>query len=132
MIWLLMLFVLLGASVQDLLYREVNDVYWFALFMMGVVLTQHTILNMVLGLLLFLLIGFVLFYKNIWGAGDGKIFAALGGVIALQMPQMLIFLFFVGASMIIKSLVFKRGTQVPFLPFIMMSFLSMMIYYRMF
>jgi Flp pilus assembly protein protease CpaA len=84
---------LIIASITDLKTREVPDWLSYGLIGIGIGLNllfaiiywnYWFIVNSLIGLLLFLIIAFIMFYAGQWGGGDSKVLMGLGALIGLD------------------------------------------------
>jgi len=84
---------IIGAILQDLKRREVDNIWNFSLiaFALAYRLTisvhlqdHHFFLNGIFGVIIFLAIGNALYYGRVFAGGDAKLFIALGAILPLS------------------------------------------------
>jgi hypothetical protein len=109
------LFFLIGAVMQDFKRREVDNVWNFSLiaFALGYraiisvyILDYHFLLNGLIGLGIFFILGNVFYYGRLFAGGDAKLLIALGAVLPLdygfltniKISLLFVMLFLIGGS----------------------------------
>lgn len=105
-VFLIMLILVAYATIKDIRYREIPDWISVVLFILGIsiaglycvgnVLSEGLkitsflpLVSLLIGFIVYLIIGIVLLYTGQWGGGDLKLFAATGSLIGFNLANII-------------------------------------------
>ena len=131
-IFLLSVLLLLIASYFDFKYKEVPDWIYLLLINLGLWFNLN-LLNLEF-FIFFFIFGYLLYYFDFWGGADSKLLFGIGTLIPTNFiyGKILfssIFLLMILICCGILNRINKKKLELPFVPFILLSYLTMYICY---